>query len=308
VQLIRHPTDLQKSSRKICAAIGMFDGVHLGHQQVLRQAVADAQQHNGTAVAVTFDRHPASVVAPERAPQLIYTLNQKLRALETTGIDAVLLLEFNAEFSRKTGEEFVREIVKGFGAVYSICVGSTFHFGHKRSGNVELLKQLGLELNFLVHGIAAVSLGGRVVSSTRIRELISFGALDQASQCLGRAYAISGRVERGDQLGRRLGFPTANINVAGLVVPPFGVYAVRARLKGELIAGVTNIGVRPTIGKAEPELRVETHLLEFNREIYDQELELCFVERIRAEQKFQSVEDLRQQISRDVAQAREILG
>src|SRR5688572_2919077 len=148
----------------------MFDGVHLGHQQVIRQTVLDARQHNSLSVAVTFDRHPNLVVAPEKTPRLIYTLSQKLRWIEELGVDAILLLEFSREFSKQIGEEFIAYLVRGFGQLRSVCVGSTFTFGYKRSGNVELLKKFGNQLQFQVHGLAAVSLGGRVVSSTRIRE------------------------------------------------------------------------------------------------------------------------------------------
>src|SRR2546425_834913 len=223
VKTIRNATDLQAGRRKVSAAIGMFDGVHLGHQQVIRQAISDAEQHEALSVVVTFDRHPNSIVAPQRVPPLIYSLPQKLRAIEAVGVDATLLLRFDEPFSRKTGEQFIRELGRDFGRLHSVCVGSTFHFGYKRSGNVELLKSLGAELNLQVHGLSAVALDGEVVSSTRIRESIRAGELDAAGQMLGREYLLCGVVQRGDGLGRKLGFPTANVDVTGLVVPPSGV-------------------------------------------------------------------------------------
>jgi riboflavin kinase / FMN adenylyltransferase len=307
VKLIREPAELQNASRKVCLAIGMFDGVHLGHQQVIRQTVLDARRHNAVSVVVTFDRHPNSVVAPDKTPRLIYTLSQKLRWVEEMGVDATLLLEFNRDFSKQTGEEFINYLAKGFGHLHSVCVGSTFTFGHKRSGNVELLKKFGADLHFQVHGLAAVALAGRVVSSTRIRELISAGLLDEAGQCLGRSYCLAGMVEKGNQLGRQLGFPTANINVTGLVTPPHGVYAACARVGEREFPAATNIGMRPTISGTQPELRVEAHLLDFNEDIYGEELELCFVEKIRDEQKFSSLEELKKQIGRDVERARKLL-
>src|SRR6185295_7301385 len=189
-----------------------------------RQTLADAAQHEALAVVITFDRHPNVVVAPSRVPPLIYSLPQKLRAIAALGADAAWLIHFDENFSRQTGEGFVRGLIRDFGHLHSVCVGSGFTFGHKRSGNVELLRRLGQELNFVVHGLAAVSLDGQAVSSTRIRETIRSGQLEAATQMLGRAYALAGTVVHGDQLGRTLGFPTANLEVTGLVLPPEGVY------------------------------------------------------------------------------------
>src|SRR5437667_7358179 len=180
MNVIRAASDLKPGSRKTCVAIGMFDGVHLGHQQVIRQTIEDARQHEGIAVAITFDRHPNSVVAPERNPPLIYSLPQKLRVIESLGIDTTLLIGFDKAVSEIPGEQFIRGLVRDFGTVHSLCVGSAFTFGHKRSGNVELLKRLGNELGFLVHGLASVSLDGKVVSSTRNREAIRSANLNTA--------------------------------------------------------------------------------------------------------------------------------
>ena len=300
------PRELELRGRKVCLAIGMFDGVHLGHQQVIRQAISNAEQHEAVSVVVTFDRHPNTIVAPDRVPPLVHTLPQKLRAISALGTQATLVLVFDELFSRKTGEEFIRELAADFGRIHSICVGSTFHFGRKRSGNVTLLKTLGEELHFQVHGLSAVSLDGEVVSSTRIRETIRTGQLDGAGQMLGREYALCGIVQRGDGLGRKLGFPTANIDTRGLVVPPGGVYAVHCALGGQSHRAVLNIGFRPTLQSAAPELRVEAHLLEFDGDLYGQELEVTFIEKLRAEQKFPSLEDLRGQIAADIRSARSL--
>ena len=307
MQIIRQAQELNTGSRKVSLAIGMFDGVHLGHQQLIRHAVLDARQHNGLAVIVTFDRHPAEVIAPDRKPPLIYSLPQKLRAIEAGGADAVLLLEFNREFSQQTGEAFIRQLAHDFEHIYSICVGSTFTFGHKRSGNVALLKALGEELHFQVHGLAAVALDGRIVSSTRIRETIRSGDLDAAGQMLGRTYAIAGKVIEGDKLGRKLGVPTANLDIAGLLLPPSGVYAVQVSLNGVIHPGVANIGIRPTIQNPEPQLRFEIHLLDGAQDLYGKELEAAFVHRLRPEQKFDSIDELRAQMQEDIKAARAIL-
>jgi riboflavin kinase/FMN adenylyltransferase len=306
MKVVRQARELQTNGRKVCLAIGVFDGVHLGHQQVIRQTIADARQHEALAVALTFDRHPNSVVAPEHAPALIYSLPQKLRAIESIGVDAALLIEFTKNFSRKTGEAFIRELVRDFGAIHSVCVGSEFTFGHKRSGNVELLRRLGGEFKFQVHGLAALALDGETVSSTRIRNCIRAGDLDSASQMLGRSYAIAGNVIEGDRLGRTLGAPTANIDVVGLMLPPNGVYAVHAETKARVYRAVANLGVRPTLRDANARQRFEVHLLDFDGNLYGQEMEVTFVEKLRDERKFDSMEALKAQIAADVALARKV--
>lgn len=321
MRLIHYARDLAAAPRKVCVAIGVFDGVHLGHQQVIRQTITDAHQHGAVSTAITFDRHPAAIVAPQRTPPLIYSLPQKLRVIASLGVDATLLIQFNHAFSQQPGEAFIRNLVRDFGHVHSICVGSAFTFGHRRTGNVALLKMLGQELKFTVHGLAAVSLDGDNVSSTRIRDAIRQGNLDAASQMLGRAYSVAGLVTRGDGLGGQLGFPTANLDITQLVLPPAGVYAVQVRIVPPLpsqhiitplqtpaIQAVLNLGYRPTLNQPNPELRAEVHLLDFSGDLYDRELELTFVEKIRGEQKFPSLEALKQQISRDIQTARDLLG
>lgn len=307
MQLIHRAADLDRGGRKVSVGIGMFDGVHLGHQQVLKQTLADARQHNGWSLAITFDRHPSSILNPAKAPRLIYSLPQKLREIGAIGIDAILLIPFTREFSQQPGERFVRELTAELGNVYSICVGSTFTFGHKRSGNVDLLKSLGAELKFQVHGLAAVSLAGQIVSSTRIRERIAAGDLNAASQMLGRAYSISGKVTHGDKLGGKLGTPTANIDIAGLITPPNGVYAVQARVGNTLHPAVANLGYRPTISEPSPTLRFEVHLLDYSGDLYEQELEISFADFIRGEERFGSLDELKAQMSRDKESARRIL-
>ena len=192
MKIIHAASELQPKGRKVCLAIGFFDGVHLGHQQIIRQTISDARQHEALALAVTFDRHPSTVVAPNRVPPLIYSLPQKLRVIGSLGVDALLLIHFDRPFSEQTGEAFIRGLARDLGQIQSLCVGNAFTFGHKRGGNVALLKTLGAELHFTVHGMAAVSLDGKVVSSTRIRETIKAGDLDAASQMLGRAYSLAG--------------------------------------------------------------------------------------------------------------------
>jgi len=305
MKIIHTANELKTNGRKVCLAIGFFDGVHLGHQQIIRQTVADAHQHNAIAIVLTFDKHPNSVVAPDKVPPLIYSLPQKLRAIETLGARKILLVRFDKKFSGQSGEEFVRNLARDFKKIHSVCVGADFVFGHKRGGNVALLKKLGAELHFHVHGLAAVSLDGEVVSSTRIRELIRASDLDVASQMLGRPYAICGEVVAGDKLARQLGFPTANLDAADLILPPNGVYSGRAKLAGQFYHAALNIGFRPTVASGG-KLRVEAHLLDFSGELYGKELEIEIGEKVREEQKFNSVTDLKQQIVRDIAKVRKM--
>ncbi len=303
LQVIRTAAELVPADRKICLGIGFFDGVHLGHQQLLRQTLADARRREGLALVVTFDQHPNTVVAPTRVPALIYPLWRKIQAIEEVGADALLLIRFDEAFSRQSGEAFVRDLSRQLPQIQSVCVGANFLFGHRRTGNVHTLKELGAALNFSVHGLAAVSLDSKPVSSTRIREAVARGDLDAASQMLGRAYSICGPVLRGDGLGRQLGFPTANVGVAGLVLPPHGVYAAHVRFEGGNYRAVLNIGVRPTLRNPVPELRVEAHLLDYEGDLYGRELEVIVADRLRDERRFPSTRELRDQIARDILDA-----
>jgi riboflavin kinase/FMN adenylyltransferase len=301
MKIIRAANELQPGGRKICLAIGFFDGVHLGHQQIIRQTIADARQHDALALVLTFDRHPNTIVAPDRVPPLIYSLPQKLRVIESLGVDTVLLIHFDEIFSRQTGEEFIRHLTRDAGQIQSLCVGGDFVFGRQRSGNVALLKKLGGETGFAVHGLAAVSLDGQIVSSTRIREFIRAGDLDTVSQMIGRPYAISGRVIKGQRLGQQLGFPTANLDVAGLALPPNGVYAGHANVEGKAYRTAVNIGSRPTVSSGSQALHAEVHLLNFSGNLYDLELEVEIGDKLREEKKFASTVELRKQIALDIA-------
>lgn len=305
MEIFDHPAQLQTEGRRVCVAVGVFDGVHLGHQQVLRQTLADAGQLEGIPVAITFDRHPACVIAPPRAPSMIYPLDKKLSTIESLGFEHAYVIPFDEPFSRRTGEEFITSLVSGFGKLASICVGSAFTFGHRRSGNVALLRKLGGEHGFTVHGLAAVALDGEPVSSTRIRSAISKGDLDAAGQMLGRPYTLSGPVIKGAQLGRQLGFPTANIEVANLLTPPHGVYATHVEAGEESWRAALNMGVRPTVNEPDPRLHVEAHLLDFDGDLYGKNLEVTFLKRLRPERKFPDLDALRAQIEADVAATRD---
>ena len=307
--VIRNSEAIPESPKGSSIAWGMFDGVHLGHQHVLRLALNEARVRGGLAVALTFDPHPLSVVCPERAPRLLQPLAQRLRDLGSLGIDVALVLQFTPKLSSVSGADFVEHLLSGTSGVRSISVGEGFRFGAQRSGDIALLRRIGTERGFVVHAAQPVSVGGTVVSSSRIRQSLREGDLEAVSALLGRPYGVSGTVVQGDKLGRRIGFPTANIDVQGLELPPHGVYAVRVRMPPNdvEVAAVLNWGVRPTLGNPEGEARFEVHLLDRGGDLYGRELEVTFVRFLRAECRFDSVEGLRSQICQDCAAARELL-
>lgn len=303
VVIAREARELARPGRRVCLAIGFFDGVHIGHQQIIGQTIADARQRNALSVVVTFEPHPSTVVAPDRVPPLIYSLSQKLRAIESLGVGAILLLHFDHALSRQTGEVFIRNLARDVGSLQSICVGENFVFGWQRSGNVALLQALGQELHFTVRGLPAVVVGGQKVSSTRIRQAILSGQLQAASDLLGRPYSVAGTVVAGDKLGRQLGFPTANLDTTGLVLPPNGVYLGHATVNDVRREAVLNIGRRPTVASNSPR-QFEVHFLDFHGDLYGQELEVFIGDKLRDETKFASATELSKQIARDVREAR----
>jgi riboflavin kinase/FMN adenylyltransferase len=306
MKIIARADEFDPLGRRVCLALGVFDGVHLGHQQVIHQTVSDARQHEGCSVVVTFDRHPNTVVRPEKAPLMIYPLEKRLRVLAELGLDVGLVLPFDLALSQVPAEEFIGQLCRAWRQVYSISVGAGFCFGHRRSGNLSLLRNLGQVHHFNVHGLSPVSLDTKSISSTLIREVIRIGHLERADQLLGRPYTLGGCVIKGDQLGRRLGFPTANLDVRNLVHPPKGVYAVQASIRDGRHLALLNIGDRPTLRSSNPELRVEAHLLDFSGDLYGQELEVAFLARIRDEHPFESLDALRAQIQHDIETARSL--
>jgi len=304
MKVISEAADLDPGSRPVCAAIGVFDGVHLGHQRVLNQIITDAARHQAIAVVVTFDRHPNATVAPGRVPPLIYPLDKKLEVVASYGVEAAYVIRFDKAFSQIPGEPFVRGLARDFQRIKSICVGDGFMFGAGRSGNVALLRKLGGELGFSVQALRDVELDGQSVSSTRIRDAVRAGDFALAARMLARPYALRGAVIEGERLGRKLGFPTANLDVTGLLTPPPGVYAADAHIAAARYRAAVNIGHRPTLHSADPQLHVEAHLLDFEGDIYGQALELVFLKKLRDEKKFPTPAALRAQIAEDIKQTR----
>jgi riboflavin kinase/FMN adenylyltransferase len=279
-------------------AIGVFDGVHLGHQRVIGQARDDAQATGGQAVVLTFDPHPIRLLRPEEAPLLLTSTEHKLELFRQLGVDACLLLTFDKAFAETPAEKFIEQIA----SCRQVCVGSRFRFGHDRVGDVAMMQRLAPEYGFQVKEIQSVlTADGEMISSTAIRKHVLAGHLDRAAAMLGRLFSVRGTVEHGDHRGHELGFPTANVNPHNEVLPPDGVYAVRTSFG----PGVVNIGVRPTFaGKSR---RLEVHIFDVTRRLYGEVIDVAFAKKLRDERKFASPEDLKRQIADDVEAARSLL-
>lgn len=291
----------------VVLAAGTFDGVHPGHQALIRRAMEEADSCGGTAVVMTFDRHPAALLRPQNAPKLLSSNREKIALLEAMKVPALLLLEFTPEFASIPARDFITSLVASARPLRAICVGSQWSFGRGGEGTVPLLKELGREHGFSVVQIQPVEYGGAPVSSTRIRRALSSGDFREASACLGRPFLLTGKIITGAGLGSKIGFPTANLEASGMQLPPDGVYAVRARRGGFIVNGVCNIGVRPTVDPADSERTVEVHLFDWSENLTGQELSLEFTAFLRPEKKFDGLEELKEQIARDCGRAREIL-
>ncbi len=278
-------------------ALGNFDGLHRGHQKIIERVKRGAAEHGGTPMALTFDPHPPRVVRPDKAPPLLMTKAQRLEALHRAGIGCVAVVRFTRELSEWDPETFVRVALVEWLRVAEVWVGANFLFGHERSGNFSLLRLLGQRYGFRADKIDPVRYKDFVVSSTRIRRLVSEGRVDEAGALLGHGYAIDGTVVEGRHRGRELGYPTANLATDNELLPPHGVYATTATIDGVVHAGLTNIGTRPTFG--ETGTTVETHVLGYGGDLYGRSMRLGFVLRLRDERRFDDVDALRAQIDAD---------
>ena len=297
--------DLPTLDTPLHLALGVFDGVHVGHQAVIARAVEAAGREGGLAGLVTFDPHPIRVIAPNKAPtRLLETLDHKARVVSGLGIGLFVPLHFDAEFAQMEASEFLVRLTAA--PVKTIAVGEDWRFGHNRSGDINFLKKESILRGFKLEAVAPIMYEGDRVSSTRIRQAIRDGNLSAAKQMLGRPYAVSGTVVEGKKLGRTIGFPTANLATGEAQLPPDGVWAVRAILPdGRCLPGVANLGLRPTVdGNSRS---VEVHLFDFSGDLYGSELEIRFEEYLRAEVKFSSIDALKTQIQADTDRARTVL-
>lgn len=303
MQLIRGLQNLRPGHRGGVATIGNFDGVHIGHQRILEQVIAEARARRVLSTVILFEPQPAEFFAPERAPPRLMTLRDKVQALHRAGIDQVLCCRFDQRFRSQSAEQFVNNLlVRGLGICY-LVVGDDFRFGADRSGDFDYLRAAGARHGFVVTDTGTCEVDGERVSSTRIRATLQEGDLRLAATLLGHPYTISGRVRRGEQLGRTLGVPTANLAMRRVQSPVAGVYAVRVEgggLRGA--AGVANVGTRPTVNGSDN--RLEVHLLDYSGDLYGRHLEVAFLHFLRQEKKYAGLEALTAAIHADIDHAR----
>ena len=309
MEILRSISELSKLGGPIFLAIGVFDGVHRGHQAVISTSAEHAKLENSIPVVVTFDPHPMKVLRPSEAPHLLTATQHKIRLIRDLGVQHLLIIKFDKAFAATAPEDFVHQLVTHSKPLREICVGHEWSFGKGRRGNLALLRKLGAQFDFQVVGIPAVTLAnGEPVSSTAIRHAVEAGDFGRAADMLGHEYTILGTVVSGERLGKKIGFPTANLSAHSEQFPPNGVYFAQATLNGTTYPGVVNLGYRPTVSSSNKAERVlEIHLLDFDHDIYGEDLEIRFVRYLRPEQKFENLDALVRQIELDVQQARKLV-
>jgi riboflavin kinase/FMN adenylyltransferase len=309
LHVVRDPlreTDLPRGG---IATIGNFDGVHLGHRRILEAVVARARETGRPSIAITFEPHPLSVLRPDRAPRRLQTLHQKEEAIEALGVENLLVIPFTRDFSLIEPEEFVRSVLEERLAVSELFLGSHFAFGRGKRGDLALLTRLGPECGFVASGVEEVFFEGEPVSSTRIRTAIARGDVRRANAMLGREYELDGLVAKGDKVGRKIGYPTINLEPENELHPADGVYVTQIHIRsfGRRFDCVTNIGRRPTVYE-DYATTIETYVLDFAADVYGEKVRLFFFDRLREERKFPSVTDLSEQIGRDIQATRDYFG
>lgn len=312
MQILRTAHTIPSEYRHAALAIGNFDGVHLGHQALLKNAVAHAQKKQVSAIAMTFHPHPRAFFSAQREPRAVDPFHIKCRRIKALGVHAALVIPFNTSFAAMSAEDFMQDIIIGSLNVSSLTVGHDFCFGAKRRGTISMLREAGKQYGFAVHSIGAQQHGNDIISSSRIRSLLSEGSMEQAAAMLGRPYQIYGRVRHGDKRGRTIGTPTANIAFSSALHPPkYGVYAVQfACVKSPDCAshppqwknGIANFGILPTFGGTDP--RLELHAFEDVGDIYGVYIRVRLLHFVREERAFEHVTILQQQIQQDIADAK----
>ena len=304
---IYYPDDPPPRWNQPVLALGNFDGLHRGHMKIIDRVRRRAGERGGTPAAMTFDPHPSRVLRPEKAPPLLMTTEQKLEALGRAGMQGVAVVRFTHELSEWEPEQFVRTVLVDWLHVAEVWVGANFLFGHNRAGTFSVLRTLGARYNFRAEKIDPVRYKDFVVSSTRVRRLVTEGRVDEAAALLGHHFFIDGTVTRGAGRGRTIGFPTANVCTDNELMPPTGVYATLVTLDGVVHPSITNVGFRPTFGDVD-RVTIETHVFQFDRDLYGQRLRLSFVQRLRDERAFPDVDALRAQIEADCRSAQRLFG
>jgi riboflavin kinase/FMN adenylyltransferase len=297
-----HGTENAKIARPTVLTLGVFDGLHLGHQLIMKTIVERAQATGAVPTVITFDPHPRALLHPESAPPLLQTFDQKIEALSVLGIEQTIVIRFDQNFAQIRAEDFLRTVIADRLHAKEVYLGCGFAFGHGREGNIELLRTVSQSLGFFADEVPELRLRGRRVSSSRIRELLQQGQVNLARRMLGRPYGVEGRVVRGAERGATLGFPTANLHPQNRVIPRNGVYVTATLIDGQWRRSVTNIGTRPTFGSAN-ESSIETFVMNWSGDLYGDVARVRFLHRLREEKKFGSIEELKLQIERDVARA-----
>lgn len=290
--------------RPTCLTLGVFDGLHLGHQRIMQTVVERAKSTNTTPTVITFDPHPRSVLSPQNAPPLLQTLDQRLAAFEFLGIGQAIVIRFDQEFAAIDADKFLRETVHERLQAKEVYLGKDFTFGKNRGGNIELLRRISNELGFFADEVPEVQLRGNRISSSKIRRFLQEGKVNLARRMLGRPYGVEGQIIHGFQRGRTIGFPTANLKPKNRVVPKYGVYATATLIGDQWRRSITNVGVRPTF-ENETEPSVETYIFDFDADLYGDSLRLRFLHRIRDERKFNGIDELKAQIQKDCNMALE---
>lgn len=308
MKVISRLSAMRREKRPVVLAAGFFDGLHAGHQRVIGRTVAEAKRIKGAAWVLTFDKHPMQVLRPGLAPLMLTSNRHKLKLIRKLRADGCIFLPFTRQLAGLSPETFVTMLSGSIPKLTRIFVGENWRFGHGERGDVRLLAKLARGVSISVSGVRPVLRSGRIVSSTRIRSAVLSGKLAAAADMLGRPLSILGVVVKGRAVGRKIGFPTANLETFNEVLPPFGVYAVHAEVDGRLYNGVVNIGTRPTFRQTgKQKAAIEVHLFDMNRSIYGREVEVFFVKKLREERRFNVVESLKKQIQKDVNKARKIL-
>src|SRR6187551_3840682 len=307
MQVATFPDDPAPRWNQPVLALGNFDGLHRGHMKIIDRVRRRAGERAGTPAAMTLDPHPPRVLRPDKAPPLLMTTAQKLEALGRAGMQGLAFVRFTRELSLWDPETFVRTVLVEWLHVSEVWVGANFLFGHERAGTFSVLRTLGSRYGFRAEKIDPIRYKDFVVSSTRVRRLVSEGRVDEAAALLGHHYFLDGTVVRGAGRGRSIGVPTANLATPNDLVPPAGVYATLATVDGIVLPAVTNIGMRPTFGDVDAPV-VETHVLDTDRDLYDRNVRLLFVQRLRDERQFPDVDALRVQIDADIRSARRLFG
>jgi riboflavin kinase/FMN adenylyltransferase len=283
--------------------IGNFDGMHLGHQEILRRVIEQARQQQSIAAVLTFFPHPVRVLRPAEAPDLLLTLDQRLAAFDAAGVDATLVLPFNEALSKMSAEDFVCKYIVEALRAQKVLIGENFRFGHRQQGNVETLQNLGQSLGFKVEVVGSLAVEGTVVSSTAVRKAVREGQMEVAAKLLGRQFALAGEIQTGTGQGRKLVVPTLNLKTEQEMLPKRGVYVTQTRTDTGVYPSVTNVGLRPTFNGAN--LAIESHLFGFAENLTSGKVEVRFLAWLRDEQKFADVAALREQVLRDIARAKQ---